>query len=101
MNKLKRSTFLLAVSLTALLSAGCNDKVLFKTEYDCDKGVAQKKSGFILQCLSNANPRSDEEPEDWILYCEDMAKRTFCATVEYKYTYAFNWQFIAKEKLNR
>jgi len=101
MKKLNKCTLLLAVSLTALLSAGCDDKVRLTTEYDCDKGVAQKKSGFILQCLSNANPRSDEEPEDWILYCEDMAKRTFCAAVEYKYTYTFDRQFISKEKLSR
>ena len=101
MKKLNKCTLLLAVSLTALLSAGCSDKVRMRSEYECAKDVVQTKADFTLKCLSNANPKSDEEPEDWILYCEDMAKRNFCAEVKYRTVYAWNWSFISREKISR
>jgi len=38
----------------------------------------EERASFILDCLKNANPKSDEEPEDWISLCEDMAEDIYC-----------------------
>jgi len=37
--------------------------------------VAQQ--AFILGCIEKANPKSDEEPEDWISACENTSWRVF------------------------
>lgn len=46
--------------------------------YECGDDSRELRAEFILGCLENANPRSDEEPEDWVLLCEQMANRAYC-----------------------
>jgi hypothetical protein len=57
---------------------------------DVSVKVREKKAKFILGCLKNANPKSDEEPEDWYFYgmktCEKMADNIY-NKVDYGYTY--------------
>lgn len=36
---------------------------------------------WMSECISGANPKSDEEPEDWIRQCERTGVRTICPTV--------------------
>lgn len=69
----------LIVGLILLLVAGCSDKsrTIPRLTYDCHDKHDQV-SAFILSCIESANPKSDEEPEDWIGKCEDMAERTYC-----------------------
>ncbi len=62
----------------------------------CDEKSADDRAEFILQCLKNANPKSDEEPEDWIYQCQNMAEDTLCpsltviVTKKCKSTYDFS-----------
>jgi hypothetical protein len=65
-----------------LLLAGCDYKgtVIRRAEPDCS-GKEEQVRSFILECIRAANPRADEEPEDWIGLCERMAWRTHCSFV--------------------
>ena len=45
---------------------------------NCDTSTIESRASFTLQCINNANPKSDEEPEDWIRVCKDMAEETYC-----------------------
>lgn len=44
--------------------------------------VEDKKrlSSFILECIKNGNPMSDEEPEDLVEQCEYTGKDVVCPT---------------------
>jgi len=67
--------------IVLLVIAGCDReelRVIKRNEYVCETDTKKERVDFILQCIANANPKSDEEPEDWITKCEDMAKRTIC-----------------------
>lgn len=35
-------------------------------------------SNAFLKCVLNGNPKSDEEPEDWIPVCAKVAKEVWC-----------------------
>lgn len=65
--------------LTSLL-VGCDNKSkptiskYIEDVVDCSK-VREQQASFINQCITNANPKSDEEPEDWIRSCEKMSER--------------------------
>ena len=54
-----------------------------KTEYDCSETSKEVLAEFTLTCLKNANPLSDEEPEDWMDKCPRMATRTYCKAETY------------------
>lgn len=75
---------------------GCSDNIKVEKEFICSGDSVEDRSSFILQCLANANPKSDEEPEDWITLCERMAERAYCETAQFKYTYSHQWDFISK-----
>jgi hypothetical protein len=51
-----------------------------------DETIAQRAE-FTLQCITNANPKSDEEPEDWLHKCEDMAVSLYCKDVYFDEVY--------------
>ena len=53
----------------------------------CDDESIPLRAEFTLQCIANANPKSDEEPEDWIHQCEDMATELYCKDVFFDSTY--------------
>ena len=40
-----------------------------------------EQNAWVLGCLEAANPKSDEEPEDWIGECLYMATMQFCKPV--------------------
>ena len=42
---------------------------------ECDPAEV---ADFALTCIENANPKSDEEPEDWIDKCQNMAMNLLC-----------------------
>jgi len=72
---------LLLISTLALL-VGCGEdesRTVTESRMFCDtQPVKQQVSVFTLQCIANANPKSDEEPEDWIRLCKQMAVDLFC-----------------------
>ena len=68
----------------AFLCIGCSKGDLRTTEknaHHCTLDSSEKRASFILQCISNANPKSDEEPEDWITKCQNMAEETLCPEI--------------------
>jgi len=40
-----------------------------------------KLSDFVSMCIRDANPKSDEEPEDWIKQCESTGISMICPIV--------------------
>ena len=88
--KSKRTHTTLGIILVALLCTACTNpdetRVFLKTDNYCKKDTTQKRVDFILQCIANANPKSDEEPEDWIRECQWMAEDTFCDKAVFEVT---------------
>lgn len=80
MNKKAKITIVLALTVSIL--AGCSDRnetrTVEITDLHCSADSAEKRAEFTLQCIANANPKSDEEPEDWITKCQYMAEKNFC-----------------------
>lgn len=74
---LKIKTLIMAVGLAL---CGCGGEPGDPPETACftvpdSLHVAQRQ--FILDCIEKANPKSDEEPEDWIMACEQTSYRVF------------------------
>ncbi len=74
-----------------LLIPGCfqnsdETRIVYKHEISCDTSTKYERALFILSCIENANPMSDEEPEDWIKHCKWMAEETLCAVKKMKIT---------------
>lgn len=72
------------VFLAIALSVGCDKgeiRTLERNDNFCTTESKEERAHFILQCIENANPKSDEEPEDWIVKCEDISTRTFCKEI--------------------
>lgn len=72
---------LILISLIAFLF-GCSPKskeryiIQSDISYSCsDK---DKLANSILECVKNANPQSDEEPEDWVSECSKRMKQVYC-----------------------
>lgn len=77
--------------LTILFLSGCDNvkgelRSYVKNTHFCSIDTAQNRADFILQCIKNANPKSDEEPEDWIRKCQLMAEETLCEVKPVKVT---------------
>jgi len=81
-----KSGKILIVGCLCLLVAGlsgCGDpegtqRSLTVSRHHCTPNTAQQRADFILRCVEGANPKSDEEPEDWIRHCQYMAEQTLC-----------------------
>ena len=75
----------LLILLTAFVLTACESKprtiVYQENDYYCSMDSADSRAKFILQCIENANPKSDEEPEDWIRLCQKMAESTLCPEI--------------------
>ncbi len=71
---------LLAILLTACDVAEINQT---KEKYVCDDTTKAERTKFILTCIAAANPMSDEEPEDWIRECNDVAIKNICPKVTF------------------
>lgn len=70
------SIFILLLTITACSEPATRTIVI--KEHVCNPNNVEEHAKFILQCIANANPRSDEEPEDWLYICEEMAKKMYC-----------------------
>jgi len=79
-------TNLLLVILTAILLSACGteERVITRYETNCDNSTSEIRGQFILECIKNGNPKSDEEPEDWIGICQRMAEDTYCRKRKFK-----------------
>lgn len=84
---------LAAIKISVLILAvlvGCDGEPVYreriKTTNDCRPGSSEKRASFILQCIESGNPKSDEEPEDWIGMCQEMAENTLCGKRYYEVT---------------
>ncbi len=78
---IKNSKFLVAVFIASLFFlSGCEDqhRTVERSRLICQEETKKPRADFILKCIGNANPKSDEEPEDWIYKCKVMAEETFC-----------------------
>jgi hypothetical protein len=94
------------VLLFALTACGEDEYATYlRQELVCDASSVSQRSDFILTCIKNANPKSDEEPEDWITYCQDMAKETYCELKTVKVTTykpaGSYWRNIKTEPINK
>lgn len=72
-----------AMFLTIFLLAflcGCSEEPRLDYEWDCSEHM-QEGAQFIQDCIANANPKSDEEPEDWIRHCEHMMQNLYCKKI--------------------
>lgn len=90
---------LLAFAMTA---CGDTQRTITKTVYEC--GPSDKVANFILQCIENGNPKSDEEPEDWIWLCEQMANRALCPGVTYEVhqeLYGGQWTELSRQRVTK
>lgn len=67
---------------------------------DCDLTTSEVRASFILSCIKNANPHSDEEPEDWIKICQTMAEKTYCPYAEFTVIYnKGGWGEVSRVKI--
>jgi len=70
------------VAICTLLSlTGCSKPVPVTEqswERFCPEESIPKRAEFVLQCVKNANPMSDEEPEDMVAECGHTAEKIFC-----------------------
>jgi len=69
--------------LLLLFVLGCTyevpkKRVIKRNRIVCEKNTISERANFILNCIKNANPKSDEEPEDWIEICKKMAETIYC-----------------------
>ena len=85
---------MILMTIVMFIVVGCGDKNDpirgdIKTSWmvgpDCDSVTIPVRHEFILECIKNGNPLADEEPEDWLTECEEIAIRLYCpeAIVEY------------------
>ena len=62
--------------------------VIITEQYNnCQK---KEQAVFVLECIKNANPKSDEEPEDWIGDCKTMSNDLFCE-ISIRAKYSWGW----------
>ena len=70
--------FLLVAFLTGCGNPEGEQRTFMASKHHCTPETAQQRADFILRCVEGANPKSDEEPEDWIGQCQHMAEETLC-----------------------
>jgi hypothetical protein len=73
----------LAVVTIAILLIGCRQefevgdvRMSMDTDITCDN---EKRASFVLECIKNGNPMSDEEPEDLVAECQNVSYSMFCS----------------------
>ena len=82
MNKLLRTS----VIITAMSLIGCmqpeyqvGDIELYESS---ETTCSDERPEFILECIKNGNPMSDEEPEDLVEECSSTSWHLFCESVK-------------------
>lgn len=73
-----------------LINLGCN--VHMKSEFEAstrsnkkqlvivDNCSSKEQQEWVANCIKDANPKSDEEPEDWIRQCFYTSVKLFCGS---------------------
>jgi len=75
---------LILISIAAIALAGCSKIESFDvTDRHCEKSTTEQRAKFTLSCIANANPLSDEEPEDWIKECAKTSESLYCPIREH------------------
>ncbi len=72
------------IIITLFLLSACDyksERVIAGMRFICNEASTDNRASFINQCIKNANPKSDEEPEDWIWICQEMAEQTYCPKI--------------------
>ena len=65
--------------LCLVLLIGCEKNPITTVhQYYCSYESQDKRAVFISECIKNANPMSDEEPEDMIKGCTRAAENLYC-----------------------
>jgi hypothetical protein len=81
---------ILTAAIIVVALSGCSkpfeEFTKMETTKVCDSADSDKRATFILQCIKNANPKSDEEPEDWLYKCERFSDNLFCMDMEVEFT---------------
>ena len=77
-----------------ILLSGClgenQSNIRYAEIVTLDSSTIDMRAKFILTCLKNANPKSDEEPEDWMKICGELAKKTY-GNIMRGYKYHIGW----------
>jgi len=73
-----RAVFLISILLLAGCSEDWDKRSVSLLERVCEDSTTEQRARFTLDCISNANPNSDEEPEDWIALCQELAEKAYC-----------------------
>ncbi len=79
---LQLTGILFCVALVGCDKDETQDATELKMGYVLECAEADKMSAFVLECIKNANPKSDEEPEDWIKLCKYMSDGIHCKEVD-------------------
>ena len=73
--------YVFAIVVGGLLSCSSLSRLQYQNQLHCESADVVLQAKFILNCIANANPKSDEEPEDWLPMCEAMAQRMYCVKI--------------------
>jgi hypothetical protein len=86
-----------AASIGAFLCVQDEFRTVQVEDVNCHESN-ERRASFILQCIENANPKSDEEPEDWLYICERMSIDLYCkTTIDYQHQikrYQGHWEIL-------
>ena len=69
------------IVVIALAVLGCGKRPVHDYDWVCEEKTQEARRDMIVKCLEGANPKSDEEPEDWIDKCAQMATANYCKKV--------------------
>lgn len=79
---------MIKIILLTFILIGCRGKSYYSNyRNNCETTLAKKRINFILECIKNANSKSDGEPEDWLHICQNIAEDTYCKKEKYFYYY--------------
>lgn len=83
---------IIVLVVCALAICGCEEEeklpyTRLEVHRHCPESIRGDLDRFVLGCIENANPNSDEEPEDWIELCAEMGEKIHCEDRLYRQTY--------------
>lgn len=57
---------------------GCAEPPSYEISYRITCSPSVERADKIIACVAAANPKSDEEPEDWLRICNEMMRDALC-----------------------
>lgn len=79
-----KKMFMISLLLTFITQTIVAESITVEKYYHSCNSAEQSK--FILTCIKNANPKSDEEPEDWLYQCKNISLDLYCSS-NYRFFY--------------